>query len=465
MDESSELTERFLEHRSHLRAVAYRMLGSLSEAEDAVQEAWLRLDRSDTSEVENLGGWLTTVVARVCLNMLRSRETRREESIEAYATDPAAGREDGVDPEQEAVLADSVGLALLVVLDKLAPAERLAFVLHDMFSVSFDEIAPMLDKTPAATRQLASRARRRVKGVPLVPDADLTRQRVVVDAFLAATRGGNFDALVTLLHPDVVLTADKAVIPSPAAITISGAVTVATGAMAAMQRAQGTQSALVNGMVGLAMAPLGQLVLVLRFTVEDDLITAIDVVAEPERLGELDIAVLDDVRRVIVVMGVAGTGKTTVGRLLAEALGVPYAEGDAFHPAANVAKMSAGTPLDDADRWPWLDSIGEWIRDSARLHGGVVAASSLKRVYRDRLRAAAPGTVFVHLTGERPLVEERMAARRSHFMPPTLLDSQFATLEPLGADELGVVVDVSASPEDITGAALTALGQLRTTED
>ncbi|WSF37018.1 gluconokinase [Streptomyces sp. NBC_01351] len=164
-------------------------------------------------------------------------------------------------------------------------------------------------------------------------------------------------------------------------------------------------------------------------------------------------------------MGVAGTGKTTVGRLLAEALGVPYAEGDAFHPAANVAKMSAGTPLDDADRWPWLDSIGEWIRDSARLHGGVVAASSLKRVYRDRLRAAAPGTVFVHLTGERPLVEERMAARRSHFMPPTLLDSQFATLEPLGADELGVVVDVSASPEDITGAALTALGQLRTTED
>ncbi|MFD7258654.1 sigma-70 family RNA polymerase sigma factor [Streptomyces sp. NPDC059874] len=293
MDESRRLTERFEEHRSHLRAVAYRMLGSLSEAEDAVQETWLRMNRSDTSEVENLAGWLTTVVSRVCLNMLRSRETRREESIEAYPTDPAANREDGIDPEQEAELADSVGLALLVVLDKLAPAERLAFVLHDMFSVPFDEIAPMIEKTPAATRQLASRARRRVKGEPLVPATDLSRQRRVVDAFLAATRGGNFDALVTLLHPDVVLTADKAVIPSPEAILISGAVTVATGAMAAMQRAQATQTALVNGVVGLAMAPYGQLFLVLRFTVKDDLITEIDVVAEPERLRELDLAVLD----------------------------------------------------------------------------------------------------------------------------------------------------------------------------
>ncbi|MEV7520147.1 sigma-70 family RNA polymerase sigma factor [Streptomyces sp. NPDC091371] len=293
MDASSRLTERFEEHRSHLRAVAYRMLGSLSEAEDAVQETWLRLNRSDTSEVENLGGWLTTVVSRLCLNMLRSRETRREESIDAYPTDPAAGREDGVDPEQEAVLADSVGLALLVVLDKLAPAERLAFVLHDMFSVPFEEIAPMVEKTPAATRQLASRARRRVKGAPLVPDADLGRQRRVVDAFLAATRGGNLDALVTLLHPDVLLTADKAVIPSAAAIVVSGALPVATGAMAAMQRAQATQTALVDGVVGLAMAPLGQLFLVLRFTVVDDLITAIDVVAEPEALHAIDIAVLD----------------------------------------------------------------------------------------------------------------------------------------------------------------------------
>lgn len=167
-------------------------------------------------------------------------------------------------------------------------------------------------------------------------------------------------------------------------------------------------------------------------------------------------------QRVIVVMGVAGTGKTTVGRLLAEALGVPYAEGDAFHPAANVAKMSAGTPLDDADRWPWLDAIGEWIRNRAGLRGGVIAASSLKRAYRDRLRAAAPGAVFVHLTGERPLIEKRMAARKGHFMPTTLLESQFATLEPLQDEELGVVVDVSGSPEDITERALAALRRLPT---
>ncbi|MFE1804978.1 MULTISPECIES: sigma-70 family RNA polymerase sigma factor [unclassified Streptomyces] len=293
VDESSTLTERFEEHRSHLRAVAYRMLGSLTEADDAVQEAWLRLDRSDTGEVENLGGWLTTVVSRVCLNMLRSRRTRREDSIDAYPTDPAAGREDAIDPEQEAVMADSVGLALLVVLDKLAPAERLTFVLHDMFSVSFDEIAEMIEKTPAATRQLASRARRRVKGVPLVPDADLARRRVVVDAFLAATRGGNFDALVALLHPGVVLTADTAAGPFPKPIVVRGAVPVATGAMAAMQRALATQTALVDGTVGLAMAPYGRLFLVLRFTVEDGLISAIDVVAEPERLDGIEIAVLD----------------------------------------------------------------------------------------------------------------------------------------------------------------------------
>ncbi|WP_030721649.1 sigma-70 family RNA polymerase sigma factor [Streptomyces sp. NRRL F-2580] len=293
MDDRSGLTEQFEEHRSHLRAVSYRMLGSLAEAEDAVQEAWLRLDRSDISEVENLGGWLTTVVSRVCLNMLRSRESRREDSIEAFPTAPVVSREDTVDPEQEAVLADSVGLALLVVLDTLAPAERLAFVLHDLFAVPFDEIAPLIEKTPAATRQLASRARRRVKGVPLVSETDLGRQRRVVDAFLAATRGGSFDALVSLLHPDVVLRADKAVGPTPAPLFFTGAVTVATGAMAAMQRAQHTQPALVNGVVGLAMAPLGRLFLVLRFAVEDGLITEIDVVAEPERLDELELAVLD----------------------------------------------------------------------------------------------------------------------------------------------------------------------------
>ncbi|MFD7786793.1 sigma-70 family RNA polymerase sigma factor [Streptomyces nojiriensis] len=278
------------------------MLGSLAEADDAVQEAWLRLDRSDVSDVENLGGWLTTVVSRVCLNMLRSRESRREDSMEAYPSEPALGRAgtftavgttDPVDPEQEALLADSVGLALLVVLDQLAPAERLAFVLHDLFAVAFDEIAPLIEKSPATTRQLASRARRRVKGAPLVPEADLTRQRRVVEAFLAATRGGNFDALVTLLHPDVVLRADKAVVPTPAPLLVRGAVAVATGAMAAMQRARSTAPALVDGVVGLAMAPLGRLFLVLGFTIEDGLITEIDIVAEPERLGTLEIAALD----------------------------------------------------------------------------------------------------------------------------------------------------------------------------
>ncbi|MFD5410226.1 sigma-70 family RNA polymerase sigma factor [Streptomyces nojiriensis] len=278
------------------------MLGSLAEADDAVQEAWLRLDRSDVSDVENLGGWLTTVVSRVCLNMLRSRESRREDSMEAYPSDPALGRAgtfgtvgttDPVDPEQEALLADSVGLALLVVLDQLAPAERLAFVLHDLFAVPFDEIAPLIEKSPATTRQLASRARRRVKGAPLAPEADLTLQRRVVDAFLAATRGGNFDALVTLLHPDVVLRADKAVGPTPAPILVRGAVAVATGALAAMQRARSTAPALVDGVVGLAMAPLGRLFLVLGFTIEDGLITEIDIVAEPERLGALEIAALD----------------------------------------------------------------------------------------------------------------------------------------------------------------------------
>ena len=208
MDEHDWLAERFEAHRAHLRAVAYRMLGSLSEADDAVQEAWLRLSRSDTSVVENLGGWLTTVVARVCPDMLRSRKSRREEPLGAPLADPIVSREDGTDPEHEALLADSVGLALLVVLETLAPAERLAFVLHDMFAVPFDEIAPIVGRSPAAARQLASRARRRVQGAAAVPDADLTRQREVVDAFLAASREGDFDALLALLDPDVVLRAD-----------------------------------------------------------------------------------------------------------------------------------------------------------------------------------------------------------------------------------------------------------------
>src|SRR6266498_1771563 len=212
MDEGDWLAERFEENRPHLRAVAYRMLGSLAEADDAVQEAWLRLRRSDMSGVENIGGWLTTVVARVCLNMLQSRRSRREEPLDAYVPDPIVSSEDGIDPEQEAVLADSVGLALLVVLETLTPAERLAFVLHDMFDVPFEDIAPIVERSPAAARQLASRARRRVKGQAPVPDADLSRQREVVDAFLEAARGGGFDALLAVLDPDVVLRSDQAAV-------------------------------------------------------------------------------------------------------------------------------------------------------------------------------------------------------------------------------------------------------------
>ena len=234
MDERAWLTERFEEHRTRLRAVAYRMLGSPSEADDAVQEAWLRLNRADTGSVENLTAWLTTVVARVCLNMLRTRESRREEPLDVHGPDPIISREDGGDPEQEALLADSVGLALLVVLDTLTPAERLAFVLHDMFAVPFDEIGPMIERSPAAARQLASRARRRVKGGAPVPDADLTRQRRVVDAFLAAARGGDFEALVALLDPDVVLRADRAAGPTPAPIVLRGVRSVAKGALLAV---------------------------------------------------------------------------------------------------------------------------------------------------------------------------------------------------------------------------------------
>ncbi|HEY9475356.1 MAG TPA: sigma-70 family RNA polymerase sigma factor [Mycobacteriales bacterium] len=294
MDERAWLTERFEEDRTRLRAVAYRMLGSVSEADDAVQEAWLRLNRADTSGVENLTGWLTTVVARVCLNMLRTRGSRREEPIDTHVPDPITGPEDGGDPEQEALLADSVGLALLVVLDTLTPPERLAFVLHDMFAVPFDEIGPMVGRSSAAARQLASRARRRVRGGASVPDADLTRQRRVVDAFLAASRGGDFDALVALLDPDVVLRADRAVGPTPAPVVIHGARAVARGAFAASERVRFTQPALVNGAVGLVMAPRGRLFLVLGFTIIDGRITEIDVIAEPDRLGQVDLAVLDD---------------------------------------------------------------------------------------------------------------------------------------------------------------------------
>ncbi|NDU71839.1 sigma-70 family RNA polymerase sigma factor [Actinomadura sp. DSM 109109] len=286
------LADRFAEHRPHLRSVAYRMLGSLSEADDALQEAWLRAGRADTSEIENPVGWLTTVVARVCLNMLRSRAQRREEPLDVQADGPVPGSSPVAGPEQEAVMADSVGVALLVVLDTLTPAERLAFVLHDMFAVPFEQIAAMLDRSTDAARQLASRARRRVRGAP-APGRDLARQRVVVEAFLAATRSGDFDALVGLLHPEVVLHADRAVIPTPEPVTISGAEPVARGAMAAVPRARFTGAALVDGAVGLAMAPGGRLRVVLTFTVEDGLITAIDVIAEPGRLDRLDLGVLD----------------------------------------------------------------------------------------------------------------------------------------------------------------------------
>ena len=294
MDESDWLVEQFEAHRTHLRAVAYRMLGSLGEADDAVQEAWLRLNRSDTSGVKNLGGWLTTVVARVCLDMLRSRKSWREESLDAYVTEPIVSREDATAPEQEALLADSVGLALLVVLETLAPAERLAFVLHDMFAVPFDEIAPIVGRSPAATRQLASRARRRVHGEARVPNADLARQREVLKAFDAAARGGDFAALVAVLDPDVVVRADFAAVPPGGLREVRGALAVAGQALIFSQRARFAQLALVNGAVGAVVAPRGRLLLVMTFKFTGERIAEIDVIADPARLRQLDLAVLDD---------------------------------------------------------------------------------------------------------------------------------------------------------------------------
>ncbi|MFE7432873.1 sigma-70 family RNA polymerase sigma factor [Streptomyces tendae] len=286
---SDDMARRFERDRPRLRAVAYRILGSLGEADDALQDAWLRADRADTSEVDNPSGWLTTVVARVCLNLLRARDARREEPLADGARRQPAVTGTAADPAEEAQLADEVGIALLIVLDALGPAERLAFVLHDMFDVPFDEIAAMLDKTPAATRQLASRARRRVRGVP-APEADLPRRRRAVDAYLAATRGGDFDALVALLHPDVVLSADAAVVPTPEPVTVSGVERVARGAMASMVRARAAAVVLVDGRVGMATAEHGRLRVVLRFDfAADGRITGIDVIAEPARLNELDI--------------------------------------------------------------------------------------------------------------------------------------------------------------------------------
>jgi RNA polymerase sigma factor (sigma-70 family) len=296
MDEHDWLARRFEENRTHLQAVAYRMLGSIGEADDAVQEAWLRLSRSDTSGVQNLGGWLTTVVSRVCLDMLRSRRSRREEPLSqppgGRVPEPIVSRGDGIDPEHEALLADSVGPALLVVLETLAPAERLAFVLHDMFSVPFEEIAPIVGRSPTAARQLASRARRRVQGAAASPGADLSRQREVVDAFLAAARGGDFEALLAVLDPDVVLRADSGAAPAVTSREVRGAAAVAKSA--AKGRARAARPALVNGEVGVVVAPRGRLLMVLGFTISDGKIVEIDAIGDPEQLSQLDLTLLDD---------------------------------------------------------------------------------------------------------------------------------------------------------------------------
>jgi RNA polymerase sigma factor (sigma-70 family) len=293
MDEHEWLAERFEEHRTHLRAVAYRMLGSVSEADDAVQEAWLRLSRSDPSSIENLGGWLTTVVGRVCLNVLRSRRSRREEAFGPHVPEPIVSSEDGLDPEHEALLADSVGLALLVVLETLTPAERLAFVLHDMFAVPFDEIAVMVDRSPTAARQLASRARRRVQGAAPAPDADLGRQREVVDAFFAAARDGDFDALVAVLDPEVVLRSDGGVVRPGATAEVHGARAVAERALTFARLSPFVRPALVNGAAGVVVAPRGRPFSVMAFTVTGGKIVAIDALADPTRLQQLDLTVLD----------------------------------------------------------------------------------------------------------------------------------------------------------------------------
>ena len=289
MTECEYLAERFEQHRAHLRAVAYRMLGSASEVDDAVQEAWLRLNRADSAEIDNLGGWLTTVVARVCLDMLRSRQSRREEPFTPEFPEPVAIGTQGSSPEEEALLADSVGLALLVVLDKLTPAERLAFVLHDMFAVPFEEIGAIVGRSAEAARQLASRARRRVRGGG-APDPDLGKQREVVEAFIAALRAGDFEGLLAVLDPDLVVRADMAAGAAPT--EIRGAAVWAKGAVAYGHMARLTQSALVDGAIGVVVAPHGKLVRALRFTIVDGKISEIEIIGNPARLGELDVAIV-----------------------------------------------------------------------------------------------------------------------------------------------------------------------------
>jgi RNA polymerase sigma factor (sigma-70 family) len=293
-DRLATLVARFETHRDHLRGVAYRMLGSLGDADDAVQEAWLRLSRADTRNVENMRGWLTTVVAHICLDMLRSRRSRREQPVSAQHPDPSSGFPDpgAADPAEEAVVLDAVGRALLVVLDALTPAERVAFVLHDMFAVPFDQIAPIVERSPGATKKLASRARRRVRGRP-APDADLAKHRQVVDAFLTAARGGDIAGLVAVLAPDVVRRADRVAVPAGVATEIRGADAVAeeTAGNAPLARVAGL--ALVDDTVGIVVAPLGRLFAVLRLVVRDDKVAEIDVIADPARLDQITLAVLD----------------------------------------------------------------------------------------------------------------------------------------------------------------------------
>lgn len=283
MDEHDVLAERFEAHRPRLRAVAYRTLGSVGDADDAVQEAWLRLSRSDPGNIDNLGAWLTTAVARVCLTMLASR---RDQPVGMQLPDSAVSVADGIDPEAEALLADSIGPALLVILHTLAPAERLAFVLHDMFAVPFDDIAPVVGRSPAAARQLASRARRRVQGVAPVPGTDLTRQRAITGAFLAAARNGEFDALLRALHPDVVVRSNGAEV-------LRGAAAVARRALTGLRSAQVTLPALVNGAVGVISAAEGRPIVLMAFTITGAKIVAIDLIDDPVRIAEADLAVLD----------------------------------------------------------------------------------------------------------------------------------------------------------------------------
>lgn len=294
MADGEWLAEQFEENRGHLRAVAYRMLGSLNEADDAVQESWIRLSRSDANDIENLGAWLTTVVAHVCLDMLRSRTSRREESLDAEVSEPVTLQIAVANPEQEALLADSVGLALLVVLDRLTPAERLAFVLHDMFAVPFEEISAIVGRSPDAARQLASRARRRVQGAEAVSKTGLVEQREVVSAFLKALRSGDFQGLISVLDPDVVVHIDETAARPGAPREIRGAHNFAKGAVTFAQIAHQVEPMLINGAVGLAWAPEGKLSRVLAFSIKDGKIAQVDIIADTAQLQNLNLAVVSE---------------------------------------------------------------------------------------------------------------------------------------------------------------------------